>query len=101
MAAPEAGSATETRVLLELEALLYRTSEDLSMCDSIGRASQSCIVFIVYSAGSATSLSVHPVYQFASFVRLVVHCDCRCSKTTWTICQSREHIPESSCGWCA
>ena len=75
MATPEVGSATETCVLLELEALLYRTPENLSVCDCIGRVSQSTIVFLVYSASSAaSSLSVYPVDQFSSLVRLVVRC---------------------------
>ena len=55
MATPEVGSATETCVLLELEALLYRTPENLPVCDCIGRVGQSSIVFIDYSASSAAS----------------------------------------------
>ena len=76
MAAPEVACATETSVLLELKALPNRTPENLPICDCIGKANHSCIVFIVYSASAASSLSVYPVYQFASFVRLVVRCDC-------------------------
>ena len=85
MATPEVGSATETCVLLELEALLYRTPENLPVCDCIGRVGQSSIVFIDYSASSAaSSLSVYPVDQFSSLVRLVVRCCCRRSKGTRT-----------------
>ena len=77
MATPEVIHATKTSVLLELEALLYRTPENLPVCDCIGRVSQSSIVFIDYSASSAaSSLSVYPVDQFASLVRLVVRCGC-------------------------
>ena len=91
MATPEVGSATETCILLKLKALLYRTPENLPVCNCIGRVSQSSVVFIDYSARSSIKfLSVYPVDQFASLVRLVIRCGCLRSKASRTTCNSRE-----------